>query len=134
MDAGVFRLIAAGVIGAHGIGHVLGWLPAWGIARFDDVSSRSWLVSLVAGEPVGRWVAGLVFLIPTLGFVVVAAGLLTEQPWWRAVAVACAAVSLLATAVFPQALPTGSTIGSVALNGILLFGVLVAGWGAEAAI
>jgi hypothetical protein len=131
MDAGMFRLVAAGVIGAHGIGHVLGWLPAWGIARFDDVSIRSWLVSYVAGEPVSRMVAGLMFLIPTLGFVIAAAGLLTGQPWWRSVAVASAAVSLLATALFPNAFPTGSTLGSVTINLVVLYGILVAGWGAE---
>jgi len=32
VDAGLVRLVVAGVIGAHGVGHVMGWLPAWGIA------------------------------------------------------------------------------------------------------
>ncbi len=131
MDAGLFRLVAALVLGAHGIGHVLGWLPAWGVARIDGVSSRSWLVSTLAGEHVGSLVAGVGFLVPTVGFVIAAAGLLTGQPWWRGVAVASAAVSLLATAIFPNAFPTGSTIGSVTINLVVLYGILVAGWGAE---
>jgi hypothetical protein len=131
MDAGLIRLVAALVLGAHGIGHMLGWLPAWGVARIDGVSSRSWLVSALAGEHVGRLVAGVVFLVPTVGFVIAAAGLLTGQPWWRGVAVASAAVSLLATALFPNAFPTGSTLGSVTINLVVLYGILVAGWGAE---
>jgi len=131
MDAGVIKLIAAGVLGAHGIGHVLGWLPAWGIARFDGLSSQSWLVSAIAGENAGRIAAGVVFLMPTVGFVLAAAGVLTGQPWWRGVAVASAAASLLGTALFPHAFTTGSTIGSVAVNVVVLYGVLVAGWGAE---
>lgn len=133
MDAGLIRLVAAGVIGAHGIGHVLGWLPAWGVARFEGVSSQSWLISSIAGGGGSAIVAGMVFLVPTVGFVVAAAGLLTGQPWWRGVAVASAAVSLLGAALFPHALPAGSTIGSVAVNLVVLYGLLVAGWSTEAA-
>jgi len=131
MDAGTIRLVAAVVLGAHGIGHVLGWLPAWGLASFEGVASQSWLVSAIAGENASRLIAGIVFLVPTVGFVIAAAGLLTGQPWWRGVAVVSAAVSLLGTALFPHAFPTGSTIGSVAVNVVVLYGVLVAGWGAE---
>jgi hypothetical protein len=45
--------------------------------------------------------------------------------------VASAAVSLLATALYPSAFTTGSTMGSVAVNVIVLYGILVTRWGAE---
>ena len=132
MDASIVKLAVAGIIGAHGIGHVLGWMPAWGIARFEGMSIQSWVLSPAVGDGGARVVAGLLFVVPTVGFAAAAAGLLLGQPWWRQVAVGSAAVSLGATALFPQAFATTSTIGSVALNLAVLYAVLVAGWGAEA--
>jgi hypothetical protein len=131
MGGGMINLVVAGVLGAHGIGHVLGWLPAWGLARFEGASSHSWLVTGLAGDGGSRLLAGLLFLVPTVGFVAAAAGLLTGQPWWRGVAVASAAVSLGATALYPQAFTAGSTIGSVAVDLVVLYAILVAGWGVE---
>ena len=133
MDAGMVRVIAGIVIGAHGIGHVLGWMPALGLAQFQGLSTRSWLMSQPLGDAATRLVAGALFLAPMVGFVVAAGGLLTGQAWWRQAAVASAAVSLLATALYPGAFPTSSTIGSVVVNVVVLYAVLVARWGAEAA-
>lgn len=131
MDAGLVKVAVAGVLAAHGVGHVLGWLPAWGLASFEGVSSRSWLLTGLLGDSGTRLAAGLLFLVPTFGFVVAAAGLLLGQPWWRPVAVASAGVSLLATALHPAAFTTGATVGSVAVDLVVLYGILVAGWGAE---
>jgi hypothetical protein len=133
MDAGLVKLVAAGVIGAHGLGHVLGWMPAWGIAKFEGMSSSSWLLTGLVGDGGSRLAAGVIFLVPTIGFMAAAAGLITGQAWWRQAAVASAAVSLAGTALFPQAFATGSTVGSVAVNVVVLYAVLVAGWGAETA-
>ena len=132
MDTGIVKLVVIGAIGAHGVGHVMGWLPAWGIAQIEGASSGSWLLTGILGDGGARLAAGLVFLVPTVGFLAAAAGLLTGQPWWRQVAVGSAAVSLAGTALFPQAFPTASTVGSVAVNLALLGGILLAGWGAEA--
>jgi hypothetical protein len=128
MDATLVKFVVGGVIGAHGIGHVLGWMPAWGIARFEGISSHSWLVSGILGEGGAKLGAGVLFVLPTIGFVAAAAGLLTGQPWWRQVAVGSAAVSLACTALYPQAYSTGSTVGAVAVNLAVLYAVLVANW------
>lgn len=133
MDAGMVRLVAAGILGAHGLGHVMGWLPALGIARIEGASSQSWLLTAVMGDATARLAAGLVFLVPTIGFLAAAAGLLLGQPWWRQVAVGSAALSLLGTAMFPQAFPTGSTVGSVVVNVVVIVGILGLGWGSEPA-
>ena len=133
MDAGIMRLVVVGVIGAHGVGHVMGWLPALGVARIEGASTGSWLLTGIVGDGGARLAAGVIFLLPTVGFVAAAAGLFTGQPWWRQVAVGSAALSLAGTALFPQAFPTGSTIGSVAVNLAVLGGILLAGWGADAA-
>ena len=109
MDQGLIKIVAAGILGAHGIGHALGWMPAMGIAAFEGVSGRSWLLTGALGAAGARIAAGLLFVVPMAGFLLAAGGLLTGQAWWRQVAVASAALSLLATALYPQAFTAGST-------------------------
>ena len=133
MDGMLVKVVVAGVLAAHGVGHVLGWLPALGLARIEGTSGGSWLVSGIGGEGIVRLVAAGLFVIPTVGFVVVAAGLLAGQPWWRPVAVASAAISLAGTALYPGAFPASSTVGAVAVNALVMYGLLIAGWGTEAA-
>ncbi len=133
MDAGLVKLVAGGVLAAHGIGHALGWMPALGVASFHGVSGRSWALTALIGDGGARLVGGVLFLLPMAGFLLAAGGLLTGQPWWRQAAVGSAAISLLATALYPQAFTTGSTIGSVIVNVAVLYGILVAGWGAQGA-
>ncbi|TAK01018.1 MAG: hypothetical protein EPO36_06635 [Chloroflexota bacterium] len=128
MDPTLVRIAVGGVIGAHGVGHVLGWMPAWGIARFEGASSHSWLISGLIGDSGAKLGAGLLFVLPTVGFVVAAAGLLTGQPWWRQFAVGSAGVSLACTALYPQAYSASSTVGAVAVNLAILYAVLVANW------
>lgn len=127
MNPDLFKLVAAGVVGAHGIGHVMGWLPAWGIARIDGVSSRSWLLTTLLGDGPTRAIAGLIWLAPTIGFLVAAGGFFAEQDWWRPVATASAIVSLLAIALFWEALPVGSRIGAVAVD-LVVIGAVVTRW------
>ena len=133
MDGMIVKVVVAGVLGAHGVGHVMGWMPVLGLARLEGVSSASWLMSGSAGEGLARVMAVGLFAVPTVGFIAAAVGLLLGQPWWRSVAVASAATSLAASALYPQALPLGSTIGSVAVNVVVLYGILVAQWSADAA-
>ena len=127
MNADLVRLGIAAVVGAHGVGHVLGWMPAWGIARFEGVSSRSWLLTDLVGDGGSRVLAGALWLAPTVGFVVAAAGLLGDESWWRPLAAGSAVLSLLAVALFWEALPLGSRIGCVAVDLIVLAG-LVSAW------
>jgi hypothetical protein len=133
MDAGLVKLVAGGVLAAHGIGHALGWMPAFGVASFQGVSGRSWALTAVLGDGGARLACGVLFLVPMAGFLLAAGGLVTGQTWWRQVAVGSAAISLLATALYPQAFTPGATAGSVAVNVVVLYGILVANWGAQGA-
>lgn len=119
-------LVSGAVLGAHGIGHVLGWLPAWGLATFPQVSRKSWALDPLVGQRIGESVAGLLYLVPTLGFLAAAGALLAGQPWWREAAVVSAIVSLVASALFPAALPTSSLVGATAVN-LAVLGL--AAWG-----
>lgn len=128
----VLTVVADGVVGAHGLGHMLGWMPAWGIAKFEGVSSESWLLGGLVGEIGERVAAGALFLVPMIGFGIAAFGMFTGQAWWRPLAAASAGVSLAATALFPHAFPLGSTIGSVVVNAAAI-ALVVSGWGTEEA-
>ncbi|HEY6058118.1 MAG TPA: hypothetical protein VIV06_08800 [Candidatus Limnocylindrales bacterium] len=134
MNPDLVKLLVGGVIGVHGAGHVLGWMPAWGIARFEGVTSRSWLLTDVFGDGAARALGGALWMAPTIGFVVAAAGLFTGHGWWRPVAIGSAAISLVAIGLFAEALPSGSRIGAVAVNIAVLAGLLLANWPSEATV
>jgi hypothetical protein len=119
-------LVAGAVLGAHGTGHVLGWLPAWGLASFQQVSRKSWALDPLVGQRISEAVAGALYLVPTIGFLAAAIALATGQPWWREVAVLSAIGSLVASALFPTALPPSSLVGATAVNLVVLG---LAAWG-----
>jgi hypothetical protein len=116
------QIAAAIVIGAHGIGHALGWGPALGLSWTSPPAGLdSWLVDGVAA----RALAALLFGLPTFGFLATAVGLCAGSPWLRVAAIVSAATSLVASAVFPHALPPSSLVGSVIVDiaAIALLGV-----------
>lgn len=117
------QIAAAIVVGAHGVGHVLGWGPPLGLSWASSATSlESWLVDGAAA----RALAVLLFGLPTFGFLATAVGLCADLPWLRVVAVISAVTSLVASAVFPHTLPPSSLVGSVIVNvaAIVLLGLL----------
>ena len=93
MDAMVVKVVVAGVLGAHGIGHVLGWMPALGSGAVRRRRRAAAGCSRRHGRRGRRprcWRSAC-SSCPTAGFIAAAIGLLLGQPWWRSVAVASAA-------------------------------------------
>lgn len=130
----MFRTIVALVIGAHGVGHLIGVVGglrpggmSWG------GSSESWLLSPALGRLTGVVEAGL-FAISTIGWVAAATLLLGGNEAWRSVAIGSAVVSLVAIGLFPSQLQLGSTVGAVAVNLAALVGLLLLDWPSRAAI
>ncbi len=120
MSATMLRILIAGALFVHGVGHTLGiWMPA-----------RSWLFPNI-GEPVLR-VAGAVlwvmtaagFLAACLGFL----GVLVPGDWWRSLAVIFAFVSLSGLFIFWGTWPVMNTIGALAMNGVVLLTQLWLRW------
>lgn len=128
MNPDLLRLMIAGAFGVHGIGHSLGWMPAWGLASFQGMSSRSWLLTGLLGERITGLIGGALWFAPMAGFGIAAIALLTGNAMWRPVAVGSAAVSLVAVALFWDALPVSSRIGCIAVDLAVLGGTLVANW------
>ena len=122
------RILIVLVMGAHGIGHLIGVVGAvrpagvtWG------GSSTSWLLSPMLGQGAAIVEVAL-FATATVGWIAAAVLLLAELEAWRGVAVVAAAVSLAAIALFPEQLPAGSVIGAIAVNAIALVSLLALGW------
>ncbi len=92
----LLRIALAVVVGAHGIGHILFLVPLLGIADWGQ-STHSWLLG--AGSP-AKIIGSLLWLVATIGFIVVAVGLFGETTWWRPLAVISALVSLVGLILF----------------------------------
>jgi hypothetical protein len=130
----MLRIIMALVLGAHGIGHLIGVVGAirpggisWG------GSSESWLITPALGR-VTPVVESLVFAVPTIGWVIAAAFLFGGNELWRPVAIASAVASLLAVGLFPQQLQAGSMFGAVVVNLAVLTGLLLLHWPSAEAV
>ncbi|MCU0505808.1 MAG: hypothetical protein MUE82_08560 [Chloroflexi bacterium] len=128
------KVVVAGVLAAHGIGHTIGWMPALGMTRIAGASGDSWLLTGLAGDQAARLAAAALFVVPTVGFVAAAAGLMLGQPWWRPVAAGSAAISLVAIGLYPHALPTGPLAGAVTVDVATLVLLLLAGWPSVATV
>lgn len=122
----MLRMIVLLVLGAHGIGHLIGVVGGWGGSAWGG-SAESWIVSPVLGRWTGA-VGGGLWLLPTVGFLVATGLLLSSNELWRGVAVLSAIASLVVITAFPEQLPIGSVVGAVLVNAAVLIGLLVAGW------
>lgn len=105
MSNELWRIVLAVVVGAHGIGHVLFLVPSLGLVDWGQ-STRSWLLTNLAGDMVTRAIGSFLWLAATLGFVAVAVGIFGQKEWWRMLAVGSAGLSLFGLALFLDRQPT----------------------------
>jgi hypothetical protein len=126
MSPDIIRIVVVLVIAAHGIGHIMGVMSPLGI-EIQGGSGDSWAISRF-GSGLATAVEVVLFLIPTIGFIIAAVGLWTGAEWFRTAAVISAVVSLVAIGLYPAQLPTFSMIGAVAVDVGLLAAILVFGW------
>jgi hypothetical protein len=123
MSAQTIRILIAGALFVHAVGHSLGfWMPArsWLFPNAQEatlrvVSSIFWSLA-VAG-----------FLASLLGFL----GFLVPSEWWRALAVGSAIVSLLGLLLFWKTWPTFNLLGALSMNAAVLVTQLALKWPAE---
>ncbi|MDR3546386.1 MAG: hypothetical protein P4L30_11540 [Candidatus Limnocylindrales bacterium] len=140
MSDQTIKLIAAGVLLVHGLGHggALGAL-AWirlrpGASTGDWAAARSWLIPSLSGETATAiasafWVASLV------GFVVAAMsfwGVAVPGSVWRPLAVAAALVSTTGIVAFFGTWPLFNTFAALGVNVAVLVAVLWLRWPTEA--
>jgi hypothetical protein len=114
---------------AHGIGHLLFLGNAWGY--WAPATHDGPLLGSGAGHP-AEWeqVVGLLWLIPLVGFIAVAYGVVTDQGWWQFAALLLAGISALLIVLWWAALPVQPATSALAFN-LLLMVFVLARYGTE---
>jgi hypothetical protein len=120
MSTQTIRILIAGALFVHGIGHTLGiWKPA-----------RS-LFFLKVPEPTLKLVGGIIWILIAVGFVASAMsfyGILFPVNWWRLLASVFAVISLVGLIVFGRNWSLFNFIAASAFNIALLANLLWFHW------
>lgn len=140
MSDQTIKLIAAGVLLLHGLGHggALGAL-AWirlrpGSNTGDWHAARSWLVPTLSTNT-ATTLAGALWIVSLVGFVIAAMsfwGVLVPASVWRPLAAAAALASATGIVLFFGTWPMFNTLAALGVNVAVLVAVVWLGWPSEA--
>jgi hypothetical protein len=121
------KLITAGLLLAHGIGHVMApqaaFVPPGAFPRTSHMIATGMTITSSGGKALS-----LLWLLPMVGFVLGTYGLWTDQEWWRPVLAASAVVSIFAVLPWAGVMPTFSYLGALLVDVLVLLAVLTP-WG-----
>ncbi|MBV8445288.1 MAG: hypothetical protein JOZ92_05160, partial [Candidatus Dormibacteraeota bacterium] len=92
--AGPIRFLPAGLLLAHGLIHILGFLATWHIATGGTIASTPYVGVYTPGEAPVLFL-GVVWLVAAIAFVASATALVTRRTWWPQMTAASALVSLV---------------------------------------
>ncbi len=113
MSPQTIRILIAGALFVHGVGHTLGiWKPA-------------------SASLTMRYAAGVVWVVIALGFIASAMsfyGVIFPAGWWRPVAIVFAIISLVALVLIGRSWPAFNLIGAFGLNLVILGALLWKHW------
>ncbi len=119
MSTDVIRILIAGGLFVHGVGHTLGYFrPA-----------KSWLLAGL-GEQTRRSIANGLWSIAAVGFILSTLAFLGVLPaaWWRQLAISFSLVSLIGLIVFLGNWPAFNTLGAIGFNVVVLVALLWLQW------
>lgn len=145
LSKATLRAVIAALLFFHGIGHLMGVVPALELVETNDSSpawlrnwsSHSWLVTPPLGDAGARAVSLVLFLSVAAGMAGASLGILgwgVPYDWWRGLAIASAAVSLAAIALYWNAFIFffPHKMGALAMDIAVLACLLWADWPGEA--
>jgi hypothetical protein len=120
----MLKIVIAIVLLMHGVGHIMGIFAAWTTVPMG-FSNNSWILSgsVTITSPIGR-AFSLLWLAATLITVAAGWGLLTNQEWWRPLAIAGAILSLVVFIPWATVAPSGSVVGAIAVDVLVLIALL----------
>jgi hypothetical protein len=134
------KLIAAGVLLLHGLGHggALGALAWIQLSPGSDtgawLAARSWLVPALSANT-ATTLASVFWIVAMVGFVVAAMslfGVVFPSSVWQPLAVVSAVVSIVGIVLFFGTWPMFNTIAALGVNAVVLVAVLWLHWPSEA--
>jgi hypothetical protein len=148
MTGTTIRTIIALILIVHGVGHLMGVIPALrlfgtesgtGPEWFKNWSSDSWILTDILGGGVSRVICFIIFMAAFIGFISAGLGLLgwlIPHEGWRVLAVISAVVSLVAIILYWNAFIYlfPHKVGAFAVNIAVLICLLLANWPREADI
>ena len=126
------RYVVAVPLVFHGLANLAGLFAPWTGGAGQDFSGRPWIFSsgVTLPSPVGRaW--SLLWLVSTIFLVGAGIGVIAHQQWWRALAIAGCAVSLVSIVPWWNTVPPGARFG--AIFDVIVIAVLVSPLGARIA-
>ena len=124
----MLKLVLAGVVLAHGVGHLLFLGPSLRVVDWAGQTSHSWLLTGTLGEGPARAIASAIWIATVVLFVAGVGGFLLDSAWWRPMTVAGAVVSMLGMVLFWDGLATSNAAFALAFDIVLLVSLLVVHW------
>ena len=132
MSASTLRLILAGVLFVHGIGHFLGIMAALqlGTANVEGWTSDLSLLTGIVNNKISRALCFVLFfaaLLLSVSAGMALMGWLIPHEWWRLLAIVSAAISSLTLILFWNAFPSlipnklGALIVDIAIFVLLIW-------------
>ncbi len=140
MSDQTIKLIAAGVLLVHGLGHggalaALTWIRLRpGTPTGDWLAARSWLAPSLPGDT-ATTIASAFWIVSLVGFVIAAMsfwGVVVPGSVWQPLAVASAIVSTAGVVFFFGTWPMNYTLAALGVNAAVLVAVLLLHWSPEA--
>ena len=120
MSTQTIRILIAGALLVHGIGHTLGfWKPA---RSFPFLTVSDSALKMVGGI---TWIViAISFIIASMSFY----GILAPASWWRPLVIIFSIVSLVGLILFGKNWPIFNFVSATALNVAMLIALLWLGW------
>ena len=142
MSDQTIKLIAAGVLLVHGLGHggalaALTWIRLRpGTTTGDWLAARSWLAPSLPGD-MATTIASTFWIVSLAGFVIAAMsfwGVAIPGSVWQPLAVASAVVSIAGIAFFFGTWPMFNTLAALGVNVAVLIAVVWLRWPPQATL
>ena len=133
MSSQTLRIIISIVLIVHGIGQLMGTLPALGLINTENWHARSWLLTPALGAPAARIISIALWVTAFAGFVAAGAGAFgwpVTSGSWRTIAVVASIISLVTLALYWNAFAVliPNKVGSIAVNVAAIVAILGLDW------
>ena len=132
MAVSTLLIVIAVVLIAHGIGHYMGVLSAFGVRLSPKSSSQSWLFTNLLGEKISRIISFIIWILALLGFIGAGLSLLgwiLPQNIWEPLGIISAILFLAGLMLFWNAFAfIFNKIGALGVNIAVLVALLILHW------
>lgn len=138
MNTMTLRVLVAGAIAFHGVGHLQGVFAGLELVKFKNWTGRSWLLTGVMAENAVRMLGIVLWALCFIAFITVALAVLdwgVPHAWWRPLAVGFAVVSLVTLFLYWNSLAMFfNKAGALGMDLAILIGLLLMHWPSESQI